>query len=266
MTRPVGLLGTAAHLPATWQPAAAIAHRLGCTGAFALELDYTSCGGPVALRVGRDLLRAEPSLRTVLLVAASRESALLDYSNPRSRFMFTFGDGAVAAVLRADTPTNQLLGCAMATDGSLSHHVKVPAGGSVAPATAATVAAGLHTLDVEDLPGMRARLDAVSLPRFVEVAEEALKASCATLGEVGWVCGIRVKRSMHTQLLAALGVPEERAVYLDDTGHMSGVDPLLALDRLVEGGRLGDGDLVLLLAAGTGYTWAASVVRWGTGP
>jgi 3-oxoacyl-[acyl-carrier-protein] synthase-3 len=24
-----------------------------------------------------------------------------------------------------------------------------------------------------------------------------------------------------------------------------------------------DGDVVLLLAAGTGYTWAASVVRWG---
>jgi 3-oxoacyl-[acyl-carrier-protein] synthase III len=24
-----------------------------------------------------------------------------------------------------------------------------------------------------------------------------------------------------------------------------------------------DGDLVLLLSAGTGYTWAASVVRWG---
>ena len=27
--------------------------------------------------------------------------------------------------------------------------------------------------------------------------------------------------------------------------------------------RLRDGDHVLLLAAGTGYTWAAAVVRWG---
>jgi len=30
-------------------------------------------------------------------------------------------------------------------------------------------------------------------------------------------------------------------------------------------GRLHDGDVVLLLAAGTGYTWAATVVRWGMG-
>ena len=43
----------------------------------------------------------------------------------------------------------------------------------------------------------------------------------------------------------------------------SGVDPLLALDRAARAGALRDGELVLLLAAGTGYTWAASVVRWG---
>jgi 3-oxoacyl-[acyl-carrier-protein] synthase III len=28
-------------------------------------------------------------------------------------------------------------------------------------------------------------------------------------------------------------------------------------------GELYNSELVLLLAAGTGYTWAASVVRWG---
>ena len=31
----------------------------------------------------------------------------------------------------------------------------------------------------------------------------------------------------------------------------------------VHGVDVADGDLVLLLAAGTGYTWAASVIRWG---
>jgi 3-oxoacyl-[acyl-carrier-protein] synthase-3 len=31
----------------------------------------------------------------------------------------------------------------------------------------------------------------------------------------------------------------------------------------VRDGRVRDGDAVLLLAAGTGYTWAATVVRWG---
>ncbi|MGH2500703.1 MAG: alpha/beta fold hydrolase, partial [Candidatus Limnocylindria bacterium] len=43
-------------------------------------------------------------------------------------------------------------------------------------------------------------------------------------------------------ILGALGV--ERAAYLDDTGHMSGVDPLLALDRAARAGELAAGDLV----------------------
>lgn len=53
-----------------------------------------------------------------------------------------------------------------------------------------------------------------------------------------------------------------QTAFLDDTGHMCG-DPLFALDRAARAGRLSDRDLVLLIAAGTGYTWAAACVRWG---
>lgn len=242
-----------------WQAAPWIAHRLGCTRAFALELDYVSCGAPVALRVCRDLVVAEPELHTVLAVAASRESHLLDYGNERSRFMFNFGDGAVAALLvEDDAPANELLGSATVTDGSLSLQVKVPQGGSVEPSLD-----GRRYLDVVDPAAMKERLDEVSLPNFVRVAEQALRRSGAELGDVSYVCGIHMKRSMHEAILAELGVGTDRAAYLDDTGHMSGVDPLLALDRAARTGALADGDLVLMLAAGTGYTWAASVVRWG---
>ena len=84
-----------------WQAAPWIAHRLGCENAYALEYANVSCGTPVALRLARNFLLAEPDLRNVLIVAASRESHLLDYGNERSRFMFNFGDGAVAGLLDA---------------------------------------------------------------------------------------------------------------------------------------------------------------------
>jgi 3-oxoacyl-[acyl-carrier-protein] synthase-3 len=100
----------------------------------------------------------------------------------------------------------------------------------------------------------------VSLPNFVSAARGALKRSGAQLEDLSYLCGIHMKRSMHDAIVGALGSP--RAAYLDDTGHMSGVDPLLALDRAARAGELADGDLILLLAAGTGYTWAASVIRW----
>jgi 3-oxoacyl-[acyl-carrier-protein] synthase-3 len=250
---------------AVWHAAPAIAHRLGVRhDAFTLELAYVSCGTPVALRVCRDLMLAEPQLRTVLAVAACRESHLIDYTNERARFTYNFGDGAVAGLLRRDHPTNHILGCHTITDGSFAYDVMVPAGGSVEPASHETVDAGRHTLDVPDPRRMKERLDPISMDRFVAVAGTALERSGAEIADIDALCGIHMKRSIHDAVVAELGVAPGRAVYLDDTGHMSGVDPLLGLDRLARAGDLSDGDLVLLLAAGTGYTWASSVVRWGS--
>jgi 3-oxoacyl-[acyl-carrier-protein] synthase-3 len=248
---------------AVWQAAPWIAHRLGCTGAYAIEFDNVSMGTPVALRLAKAYLTAEPELGSVLLVAACRESYLLDYANERSRFMFNFGDGAVAGLLSAGADRNLLLGSHAITDGSFSLQVKVPAGGSIEPASHASVDGRRHFLDVADPAQMKGGLDEVSLPNFVAAAEGALRRSGATAADVSYLCGIHMKRSMHAAIADALGVPLERAAYLDDTGHMSGVDPLLALDRAVRAGEVAHGDLVLLLAAGTGYTWAASVIRWG---
>jgi 3-oxoacyl-[acyl-carrier-protein] synthase-3 len=248
---------------AVWQAAPHIAHRLGAHRAFTLELDYVSCGAPVALRVCRSLLAAGEGIDSLLLVAASRESYLLDYGNARSRFMITFGDGAVAALLIAGERTNELLGSATLTDGSYSLDVKVPAGGSVEPASLASVEANRHFLDVPDPISMKERLDPVTLPNFLSVARAALRDSGVSNGGPAYLCPIHVKRSLHEGVLEGLGLPATRSTYLDDTGHMSGVDPLLAFDRACRQGAIGDGEIVLLLAAGTGYTWAASTLRAG---
>jgi 3-oxoacyl-[acyl-carrier-protein] synthase-3 len=219
---------------AIWQVAPHIAYRLGATNAFAVEYDNVSHGTSIALRVARDLLRAEDELKNVLIVA----------------------DGAVAGLLRGDADRNEVLGAHAITDGSYSLQVKVPGGGSVDPD-------GYRFLDVADPASMKGGLDQVSLPNFVAAARGAAERSGLTLEQMAFVCPLHTKRSMFLALLSELGMREDQAVYLDDTGHMSGVDPLLGLDRAVRDGRVRDGDAVLLLSAGTGYTWAASVVRWG---
>jgi len=267
-----------------WQAAPHIAHRIGAERAFALELDYVSCGGPVAVRVCRDMMLGEAHLERVLLVGASRESYLIDYANARSRFMFNFGDGAVAALLTRDGagagagqpdgasevrrhrdlirdtsgPALEVLASAARTDGSLSLQVKVPLGGSRRPWREGD---GPAALDVDEPGAMKSRLDDVSLDQFVAVSEEAMRRSGVEGAPIGLLCPLHMKRSMHEAVCAALGVPLERATYLDDTGHMSGVDSLLGLDRARRSGRVGSGDVVLLLAAGTGYTWTATVLR-----
>jgi len=245
-----------------WQVAPKIQHQLGIEG-FSLETVNVSAGAPVAMKVVRDLLAADEHLRSVLLVGASKESSLIDYTNPRARFMYTFGDGAVAVLLRRGHPENVLLGSSLYTDGAFSEFVRVPGGGSVRPASHATVDDGLHTLDVSDPAAMKEGLDPVTIKNFLTVAREAMDRSGYGVDDIDLLLPIHMKPSIHGAILKELGVEPDRSVYLDHNGHMSAVDPLFSLSLARDAGMLSAGDRVMLLAAGTGYTWAASVLRWG---
>lgn len=245
-----------------WQVAPKVQHALGIEG-FSLETINVSAGAPFALKVVRDMLRSDDELDTVLLVGASKESHLLDYTNPRARFMFNFGDGAVAVLLRRGFERNVVLESALMTDGSFTDQVAVPAGGSVEPASHETVDARRHFLDVADPMDMKERLDPITIKNFLRVADEALERSGFDRGHVDLLLPIHMKRSIHEALLLEFGLREDQAIYLDSYGHMSAVDPLLALSVARDEGRVRGGDVVLVLAAGTGYSWAATTLAWG---
>lgn len=244
-----------------WSAAAHIAGRLGCERAEAYEVYALCAGAPLTLRIVADMMRAEPSIRIALVVAASKESALVDRRNERARFMFNFGDGAGAAVVRRDWRQHQVLGSASVVDATLNLDVLMPAGGSRRPVSAATVAAGEHSLDVADLEHVRSRLDAVSGTNFARVARLALERSGRERAD--FVALVQMKRSMHQRIVADLGV--ERTIYLDSYGHMQAADQFVALYEARRRGLLREGDTVLILAAGIGYTWAATVIAWGSG-
>jgi len=249
-----------------WSAAADIAERLGAENAYATE-SYTLCAGcPIAIRQVRAQLVAG-ALDTALLVTASREEDLIDYDNEGSSFMFNFGSGGAAYVLEADPdPDRQLARVRRShavTDGSFAHDVVMPAGGSVNPATEETVAAGEHHLDVPDPDGMKERLATVSLPNYLTVADTALERSGYGRDDVDFVAVTHMKRSFHRTLLTELGLdPDADGYYLDEFGHIQSVDQIFALEEGRERGRVGQGDVVLFLAAGTGYTWSASVLEW----
>ena len=253
-----------------WSAAADICERLGATNAYAHESYALCAGAPIAIRHTAAQL-ATGDVDRALLVAASREEDLVDYTNQDASFMFNFGAGGSGMVLEADrsggddTVRNRaravVRSSAAVTDGSFADDVVMPAGGSVAPPSAETVEAGLHTLDVPDPDGMKQRLGDVSAQNFQDVADEALAASGYEREAVAFVALTHMKRSFHEYLTTALGVGEGHH-YLDEYGHVQSVDQTLALEAGLAGGLIRSNDVVLLLAAGTGYTWSATVLDW----
>jgi 3-oxoacyl-[acyl-carrier-protein] synthase-3 len=246
-----------------WPVAPRIQYGLGLSRAHAFELMNTSAGGPITLKVVADMLRADERLRNVLVVAGSRESDLLDYENGRSRFMFNFGDGAAAAVVRRGHRANAILQGDFVTDGSFAMDVMVPAGGSVHPASPSTVERRMHFFDVPDPTGMKERLDPITLPNFLRVIRGACERSGYPPEAIDFLAVLHTKRSLHEKLLAALGLRDDQSVYLDHTGHISAADPLIALDEGRRTGRLREGALAIAASAGTGYSWGAVAIQWG---
>jgi 3-oxoacyl-[acyl-carrier-protein] synthase-3 len=41
---------------------------------------------------------------------------------------------------------------------------------------------------------------------------------------------------------------------------------MLSIKEGLKNGRLKDGDLMAIVAAGIGYVWAAGIVQWGSSP
>jgi 3-oxoacyl-[acyl-carrier-protein] synthase III len=244
-----------------WNAAAKIQANLAASNAFAFEVYALCAGAPIALEVARGMMMANPALRHVLLVAASREGDLVDLQNTRARFMFNFGAGAGACVLRRGQSTNVLLGSAAFTDGTLSETVILTEGDQREEPARHGDLVGM--LDVTDPTYMAERLGATSLDRFTQVIREAAIRGGADPGDIAFLGITHMKRSFYLEILDAIGLTPEQSVYLDSYGHVQSVDQYLALQLGLSQGRIRDGDLVILAGAGTGYTWSATALRWG---
>lgn len=232
-----------------WSAALRIQDLLGARRATAFEVYSLCAGAPVALRTAAALMQSDPALRRVLLVAATREGDLVDYQNPRTRFLYNIGDGAAALVLERGYGQNQLLGTAVHSDGQFSLDVIVP------PQTG--------SLEVPDPEGMKERLDPVAVANFVAVMDAALAEAGLSRKDVAFLGATHMKRSMHQALLDALGLSWEQSYYLEEWGHLQSADQYIALHEGARLGLLRPGQVAMLAAAGIGYTWSAAVIKWG---
>lgn len=245
-----------------WSSAPKIQHELGAKNAYAFEIMNVSSCFPIALKVAKDMIASDHSIQNILLVGGCKESQIIDYANPRSRFMFNFADGGTAALVTRDASQNEILESAILTDGSFHDDVRTPAGGSKHFASHETVEKNLHYIDVKDPQSMKERLDPVSIANFDHVVREALHRSGYTPQDMKLLLPLHTKRSMFKELLQSLELTEEKAIYLNHHGHMSSLDPCIGLHFAQERGLLKPGDIAVAVSAGTGYTWAATVVKW----
>jgi 3-oxoacyl-[acyl-carrier-protein] synthase III len=178
-----------------------------------------------------------------------------------------FGDAAAATLVEAasgeDMPAPFILG----TNGKGAANLMVPAGGIRTPSTPETAQA------VDDGNGnMRSRdnlfmngADVFSFTLRVvpDCVNRLLARANVRLEDVDCFVFHQANRYMLEHLRKKMGIPEEKfCLCLSHCGNTVSSTIPIALKHAALEGRLKDGQLVMLVGFGVGYSWGATLLRW----
>ncbi|MFX1508742.1 MAG: 3-oxoacyl-ACP synthase [Promethearchaeota archaeon] len=240
-----------------------LSYEIGANRAWALDLSARCATLMGGIRLTKALMATEPDVRTVLLASGYQNCDLINYKNERSRFMFSLAASGVAAILQRDYPHNQVLETSIITDGAFADDVYCPAGGTELPISCEAIKKGLQYLDVPDPPSMKARLDKLSMQNFIRVVKDATNRSGYSINDIDYLALLHMKRSAFTYVLNELGLTMDQTTYFEEWGHMGQNDAIVSIEEGLKTGKIKTGDLVCLAAAGIGYTWSSTCIKWG---
>ena len=136
----------------------------------------------------------------------------------------------------------------------------MPAGGSLMPTTAETVAKGLHYVKQDGQAVFK-----FAVRNTEEASRRLLERNHLTAADVDLFVSHQANRRIIQSAAEKLGIPPEKVVInIERYGNTTAGTIPLALDEAARDGRLKRGDLVVLASVGAGFTVGSVLLRWGT--
>lgn len=240
-----------------------IQDRIGAINAWGVDVQNRCCTSVTAMKMAKDMLVADDEINYVLVCGGYRNGDFVDYTDKNMSMMYNLSAGGGAILLKKNHNKNLLLGSHLIADGSISRTAGVEIGGTCRPINKDNVDEAYKSLRLMDADKMKNRLNAVSMDNWMTCINEAFRKSNIDRSELGYLDILHIKRSGHIGMLKDLGLDESQSIYLEEYGHIGQVDQILSLKLGLESGKVKDGTVVSMIAAGIGYVWAANVIQWG---
>ena len=203
---------------------------------------------------------AAGSARTVLVVGAEIHSTGLDVSSRGREVAVLFGDGAGAAIIGATDEPRGVLASVLHSQGEFARELWCELPTALVPTrwTADMAAQGRH------FPRMNGRLVFQhAVRRFSEAVDEVLARGGVTKDDVALFVPHQANQRITEMFIRRLGVPAERVcANIERYGNTTAASIPIALAEAARAGRVRRGDLVVLVAFGSGFTWGANLIRW----
>ena len=199
--------------------------------------------------------------RRILLVGAEVHSRGLDKTTRGRDTAVLFGDGAGAVILGAtDDPSRGVLSTHLFADGRQAEKLWVDGPGLAHDpfVSEEMLRAGKHRPVMDGREVFKSA--SVLMPQAVELA---LRTHGFTAADVKLLIPHQANVRITDMVQKALGFRNDQVyVNIQKYGNTTAASIPIALDEAVSDGRLQRGDLLILTAFGSGYTWASAAIRW----
>ncbi len=245
------LIVTATASPDYYFPATAslIGERIGAGEVAGYDLSAACTGFIYALAQAYSQIAAGLA-ETVLVVGTEVFSRLLDWSDRSTCILF--GDGAGAVVLRRDDHRYGLRGFELGADGSGAMQLSVAAAG--------------HAADHDEGPFVQ--MNGPEVYKFatrvvVDSSLRSLEAAGLSVADVDVFVPHQANRRIIDHAARRLGLDEAKVFSnVDRYGNTSAGSIPICLDEGWRQGRIGPGDVVLMVGFGGGLAWGSCVMEW----
>lgn len=233
-----------------------VQRNMGAGRAACFDLEAACSGFIYGLAVGDQFIRTG-MYETVLVVGAEVLTRFVDYGDRSTAILF--GDGAGAVVLQAaQGERRKVASVHLHSDGNLWDLLYAPAGVSRMPTTHEVIDSKLNTVKMRGNEVFK-----IAVTRLAGIVDEVLEANGLSAGDIDFLVPHQANYRIIQATAKRLGLGMDKVmITVDRHGNTSAASVPLALDEAVRGGRIKDGDRVLLEAFGGGLTWAAALVTW----
>ncbi|MHA4809311.1 beta-ketoacyl-ACP synthase III [Flavitalea flava] len=231
-----------------------VCDKVGAKNAWGFDMSAACSGFLYALTTGAMYIESG-RFKKVVVIGADKMSSIVDYSDRATCIIF--GDGGGGVLLEPNYEGFGVLDSILKSDGSGRVHLHMKAGGSLRPASNETVAAKEHFIYQEGQAVFK-----FAVKGMADVSAELLERNHLTADDLNWLVPHQANKRIIDATSSRIGLSEDKVmVNIHRYGNTTaGTIPLCLWDWE---DKLKKGDNLVLAAFGGGFTWGATLVKWG---
>lgn len=235
--------------------AALVQDKIGATNAWGYDIVAACTGFVYAMETGAKFVESG-KYKNVIVIGADTMSSIIDYTDRNTCVIF--GDGGGGVLLEPSDDDCGVLDSLLYADGSGYKYLTVPAGGSLNPASKATVDKGMHYVFQDGKTVFK-----FAVKNMAEVSKEILDKNDLTGKDVKLFIPHQANKRIIDAAADRCGLQSEQVlVNINKYGNTTAGTIPIALDDAVEEKILNKGDILLFAAFGGGFTWGSMLIKW----